>query len=66
MSKPVYIAYTVKEYKVGNEKRSAWSRIGAAFAHKDGEGLEVTLDAFPVDGRVTLRKPKAEEAEIES
>ncbi len=30
--------------------------IGAAFAHKDGEGFDVTLDALPVSGRVTLRK----------
>jgi hypothetical protein len=63
MTKPVYIAYAVKEYKVGEEKRSTWNRIGAAFVHKDGEGFEVILDALPVNGRVILRKPKSDEAE---
>jgi hypothetical protein len=64
MTKPVYIAYAVKEYKSGEEKRSSWSRIGAAFPHKDGEGFEIALDALPINGRVVLRKPKPEEIEV--
>jgi len=37
---------------------SAWSQIGAAWFNKDGEGINLQLDALPVSGRVTLRKPK--------
>jgi hypothetical protein len=33
----------------------------AAWAHKDGHGFNVTLDALPVNGRIVLREPKAEE-----
>ena len=65
MSKPVYYAYIVKEYTVGRELRSAWNRVGAVFAHKDGEGFDIMLDALPVDGRLTLRKPKPEEVPTE-
>ena len=66
MSKPVYYAYIVKEYTVGSEKRSAWNRAGAVFAHRDGEGFDIMLDALPVDGRLTLRKPKPEEVPTEA
>ncbi len=32
--------------------------IGAAWFHKDGEGLDVVLQALPVSGRMVLRKAK--------
>jgi hypothetical protein len=34
------------------------TKVGVAFEHKDGKGFEVVLEAFPVDGRITLRAPK--------
>jgi hypothetical protein len=37
---------------------AAWRQIGAAWFHKDGEGLDVVLEALPVSGRVVLRKFK--------
>lgn len=40
-----------------------WNRVGAYFAHQRGEGGTLILDAFPVNGRVVLLPPKAEEAE---
>ena len=55
-NKPTHIAYTVRDYtKSTGETDSSWNRIGVAFLHKDGKGLDVTLDALPVDGRVVLR-----------
>lgn len=46
----------------GTEKAS-WTRIGVAFAHKDGLGLNVELQAIPVSGKLVIRrheaKPKA-------
>lgn len=38
--------------------RSYWNRIGAAWEHEDGEGLSVTLQAFPLDGRIVIRTTK--------
>ena len=48
---PTHIAYQVKD---GSQK-SYWTRIGAAFAHKDGKGFSIQLDCLPLDGKVTIR-----------
>ena len=52
------VAYTVSEYEKDGAKQSRWLEIGVAFPHKDEEGLDVTLHALPVNGRIVLRKPK--------
>ncbi len=51
-SAPTHIAYQVRE---SNEQQSYWTRIGAAWAHKDGNGFNIQLDSVPLDGRITLR-----------
>lgn len=56
LKRPFMLAYTVKPIDDG--RNSVWSKIGAAWAHKDGEGYEIRMDAFPVDGRVVLRTIK--------
>jgi len=55
MAQPTHIAYVVRDYEKDGKKDSSWSRIGVAFAHKDGSGFDVNLDAVPVSGRVVLR-----------
>ena len=51
---PAYIAWHV----AGNEEKAFWTRIGAAWAHRDGEGLTLQLDLVPVNGgRIVLRHP---------
>jgi hypothetical protein len=59
---PDYIAFHVRD---GEEKgKGFWTRIGAAWTHKDGEGLNLHLDLVPVSGgRIVLRVPKEDEAE---
>ena len=37
-----------------------WTEIGAAFAHRDGAGYSIILNALPLDERIVLRLPKAE------
>ena len=37
--------------------------IGLAFPHKDGKGLNVVLQAFPLDGKVVLREPSEDDQE---
>lgn len=52
---PSFEAFQVKDGKSGE---SYFTRVGAAFAHKDGQGHTIALDAIPVDGRIVLRSPK--------
>lgn len=57
---PSFHAYSVREAKEEGRKNH-WTRIGAFFAHEDGEGGTLLLDALPLDGRIVLRTPKADE-----
>lgn len=50
-------------FVVENEGASAyWTRIGVAWAHADGEGLNVHLTAIPVGGRIVIRTRREKEA----
>lgn len=57
---PVLIAWHVSD----KGEKSFWTRIGAAWEHEDGKGLNLTLDLLPPNGRVVLRAP-SEETETE-
>jgi hypothetical protein len=49
---PTHIAYHMKKTKSGESYRT---RIGAAWAHKVGKGINIQLDGLvPLDGRITL------------
>jgi hypothetical protein len=63
-SKPTYIAYHVRNNSE-EQGDSYWTRIGAAFPHKDGKGFNLLVETFPLDGRITLRVPteKTEKSE---
>jgi hypothetical protein len=37
-----------------NKCDPAWTKIGAAFPHKEGIGFSIELKAFPVDGRLMV------------
>ena len=50
---PDYIAYNVQQSRNG---KGHWTRIGAAWQHKDGKGYDIDMSCTPVDGRVTLRE----------
>lgn len=59
---PTLLAYHVAE----RGEKKFWTRVGAAWDHKDGEGYTVQLDLIPVgDGRIVLRPPR-DEAENEA
>lgn len=49
---PTHRVYVVR----GEGKASNWTRIGAAWANRDGKGFSVQLDAAPLQGRVVLRE----------
>ena len=54
---PTHDVYMVE----GEGETAYWTRIGAAWAHKKGDGLNVQLSCFPVDGRLVIRTRKAKE-----
>jgi hypothetical protein len=54
--KDLHVAYVSS--KKGQRTGSVWSQIGTAWFNKDGEGINLQLDALPVSGCVTLQKPK--------
>lgn len=59
---PAYVAWHVN----GRDKKAFWTRIGAAWDHKDGEGLTLQLDLVPVTGRIVLRAPQNEDASADN
>ncbi|MBE0613792.1 MAG: hypothetical protein IH604_09025 [Burkholderiales bacterium] len=57
---PAYAAYFVPD-----RENPFWTRIGAAWKHKDGDGFTLQLDLMPASaGRIVLRaagaKPEPE------
>jgi len=49
---PAYIAYHVR----GKEgAKGFFTRIGAAWISKDGKGLNLQIEAMPINGRIVLR-----------
>jgi hypothetical protein len=58
--KPAFYAYSVKDR---TPKDAIWTKIGVAFAHEDGDGFTVHLDALPVGDKLTLRTPREKVAE---
>ena len=51
---PKLIAWHVSE----RDEKAFWTRIGAAWDHKDGEGFTLQLDLVPASGgRIVLRAP---------
>lgn len=55
-----YDVLVVEKYEddAGTEK-SNWTRVGVAFSHKDGNGLNVELRAIPVSGKLVIRRHEA-------
>jgi hypothetical protein len=59
--RPSHRVYAVTNNDKGKD---FWREIGAAWAHKDGEGFNLKLDFLPLNGaEIVIRKPKAEEAD---
>ena len=51
---PSHVAYQVRDRE---GKSGIWTRIGSAWAHADGMGFNIQVEAVPLDGRITLRVP---------
>jgi len=57
---PKYLVYTVKDR--GRGRKSFWTRIGAAWEQQKGGGLNIELEALPLDGKLVLMPPKEDDA----
>ena len=45
-------------WHVTNEGEKAyWTKVGAAWFHRDRKGLSLQLEVIPINGRIVLRTP---------
>ncbi len=70
-NQPTHIVYHVKDVPgEDGTQRGLWTRVGAAWAHKDAKGMSLVLDLLPIDGRLVIRtavpKDNAAVAEAEA
>lgn len=60
-NQPTHHVYFVKDQE-GEDKKSIWTKIGAAWSHGDGKGFSVELEFIPVSHgdtlKLTLREPQ--------
>ena len=49
---PSHIVYQIRDREGG---KGFFTRIGAAWPHKDGKGFNIQIESVPLDGRITLR-----------
>jgi hypothetical protein len=55
-----FAVYTVRNGMKEGAK-DYWLRIGTAFAHENGEGFNVLLNANPLDGKLVLMPPREQD-----
>ena len=55
--------FTVREFEGSTgQKAKSWTKVGVAFAHRDGPGFNLELSALPLDGRLVALVPSEDEA----
>jgi hypothetical protein len=54
-NKPAYYAYVVRERETAESKSKMWLKCGAAWLHRDGQGMNLELESLPSKGRIVLR-----------
>lgn len=60
--KPTHAVFHV----TGKEVKARWTRMGAAWAHKDGKGFNLDLDMIPMKpDRFVIRENRAEDGDEE-
>lgn len=60
--KPTHAIFHV----TGKDDKARWTRIGAAWAHKDGKGFNLDLELVPMKaGRFVIRENRSEDGNEE-
>ena len=55
--KPSHKVFVVEDKETEGDGNDAfWTRVGSAWPHKDGKGLNLVLSALPINGRLVLRE----------
>ena len=49
----------------GKDQDAYWLKVGAAFAHRDRDGMNIVLQALPTSGRLVLRRFQEKEKKDE-
>jgi hypothetical protein len=63
---PSHKAFVVEDRGEGEDKDAFWTRVGSAWPHGDGKGLNVQIaPGLSVSGRLVLREYTSEDAEEE-
>jgi len=60
--KPDFYALQPIQSGKGENSKTYWNRIGAAWMLEEKEGIRVQLNSLPVDGEFMLLPPKEESA----
>ena len=61
---PSHKAFVVEPRDEGSEEKPFWTRVGSAWPHGDGKGLNVQLaSGVAVSGRLVLREYTEEDAQ---
>lgn len=64
--RPSHKAFVVEDREEGSEEKPFWTRVGSAWPHKDGKGLNIQIaSGVAVSGRVVLREYTDEDAKQE-
>ena len=59
MKKPDYLVYITQETDNHGEKNTFWTKVGAAFVHKEKPGLNIIITpGIAVSGKLVLIEPK--------
>ncbi len=54
--------FSVREFEGGTgQKGKSWTKVGAAFPHKDAAGFNIELNLLPLDGRLVALPPLEED-----
>jgi len=62
--RPTMKAFVVEEKEEGSEEKPFWTRVGSAWPHGDGKGLNIQLaSGVAVSGRLVLREYTDKDAE---
>ncbi|MDA3856981.1 MAG: hypothetical protein PF480_01755 [Roseovarius sp.] len=50
---PDFLAWHV----IDKGEKSYWTKVGAAWRHKDDRGYTLQLEVVPINGRIVIRQP---------
>ena len=62
--RPTMKAFVVEDKEEGSEEKPFWTRVGSAWPHGDGKGLNIQIaEGVAVSGRLVLREFSEQDAQ---